>query len=35
VQDCEVTGVPVQPAGVLAVTVLVCVLFDWQAPHAL
>ena len=30
-----VTGEPpVQPAGEDEATVRVCVLFDWQAPHA-
>ncbi len=35
-QAWESTGVPpVQPAGEEVSTVLVCVLFDWQAPQAL
>ena len=34
-QDCVRIGVPpVHPAGDDDVTVLVCVLFDWQAPQA-
>ena len=35
VQDCDRTGVPpVQPVGDDVATVLVWVLFDWQAPQA-
>jgi hypothetical protein len=35
VQACDSTGVPpVQPVGDDAVTVLVCVPFDWQVPQA-
>ena len=34
-QACEVTGdPPVQPVGDDVATVLVWVLFDWQAPQA-
>ena len=28
------TGVPEHPAGLLDITVLVCVLFDWHVDHA-
>jgi hypothetical protein len=28
------TGVPVHPAGVDDTSDRVCVLFDWQVPHA-
>ncbi len=34
VQVWDRTGVPTQPAGDEAVTVLVCVPFDWQTPQA-
>jgi hypothetical protein len=35
VQLCESTGEPpVQPLGDEAVSVRVCVPFDWHAPHA-
>ena len=35
VQACDVTGVPVHPAGEVEVTVLVCVPAAEQVPQAL
>jgi|ERR1039457_6202685 hypothetical protein len=34
VHDCDNMGVPAQPAGLLDITVLVCVLFGWHADQA-
>jgi hypothetical protein len=34
VQDCERTGVPVQPAGDEVATVRVCVFVESQVLHA-